>query len=90
MHLEDSVLDNAAWGTEDPRITAAVTDGSLCNECGYFQSNSFSVNECRCYPELYGSCKTPVPVQVFRTPEGKNNGLIARCVSCLTGRTIFS
>ena len=81
-HLEDSVLDQLAWGRDDPRQISG-TNTAFCNDCGYFQSNNVSSNECRCFPELYGACKAPVPVQVFRTPLGKNNGLIARCVSFL-------
>jgi len=81
-HLEDSVLDQLAWGRDDPRQTSG-TNTAFCNDCGYFQSNNVSSNECRCFPELYGACKAPIPVQVFRTPLGKNNGLIARCVSFL-------
>ncbi|KAK0129758.1 hypothetical protein ONS96_000314 [Cadophora gregata f. sp. sojae] len=77
-HIEDSVLDRLAWRADDPRrIFGANT--AFCNDCGYFQSQNVSSNECRCFPELYGACKVPVPVQVFRTPFGKNNGLIARC-----------
>ncbi len=81
-HLEDSMVDQAAWGTNDPRYVSS-TRGAFCNDCGYFQSNNVSYNECRCFPEFYGGCKAPIPVQVFRTPLGKNNGLIARCVSFL-------
>ncbi|KAG9231670.1 hypothetical protein BJ875DRAFT_110849 [Amylocarpus encephaloides] len=77
-HLDDSVLDQVEWGTDDPRCMSS-TRATLCNTCGHFQSNNFSCNECRCFPELYGACKTPIPIQVFRTPLGKNNGLIARC-----------
>ncbi|PVH86903.1 SET domain-containing protein [Cadophora sp. DSE1049] len=77
-HIEDSVLDQLAWGRDDPRRISG-TNTAFCNDCGYFQSNNVSSNECRCFPELYGACKAPVPVQVFRTPLGKNNGLIARC-----------
>ncbi|KAJ5038344.1 uncharacterized protein L3040_007210 [Drepanopeziza brunnea f. sp. 'multigermtubi'] len=77
-HIEDSVLDPAAWDSEDPRRVSSIRT-IFCNECGYFQSGNVSSNECRCFPELYGSSKAQVPVQVFRTPLGKNNGLIARC-----------
>lgn len=79
-HLEESVIDQAAWGIEDPRMvenSSTVT----CRDCGRLQSNNSSINECRCFPELYGCCKAPPPVQVFRTPLGMNNGIIARCVS---------
>jgi ATP-dependent RNA helicase DDX49/DBP8 len=81
-HLETSQLDPNSWGTDDPRCTSS-TDTSFCNNCGYLQSNDVSRNECRCFPELYGGCKTSMAVQVFRTPSGNNNGLIARCVSVL-------
>ncbi|KAG4431638.1 hypothetical protein IFR05_012880 [Cadophora sp. M221] len=77
-HIEDSVLDQTLWGRDDPRQISG-TNTVFCNDCGYFQSSNISSNECRCFPELYGACKAPVPVQVFRTPLGKNNGLIARC-----------
>ncbi|KAL2074332.1 hypothetical protein VTL71DRAFT_8110 [Oculimacula yallundae] len=77
-HIEDSVLDQELWGRDDPRSISG-TNTAFCTDCGYFQSNNVSANECRCFPELYGACKAPVPVQVFRTPLGKNNGLIARC-----------
>ncbi|KAH7360627.1 hypothetical protein BKA65DRAFT_591655 [Rhexocercosporidium sp. MPI-PUGE-AT-0058] len=77
-HLEDSVLDQALWGRDDPRQISG-TNTAFCNDCGFFQSNNISSNECRCFPELYGGCKSPVAVQVFRTPIGKNNGLVARC-----------
>jgi len=77
-HLADSVLDPAAWGSTDPRI-AAVASTAFCIDCGYLQSNNATVNECRCFPELYGCNKAPIPVQIFRTPLGMNNGVIARC-----------
>lgn len=87
-HLEDSVLDGAVWGTDDPRHICG-TRTAFCNDCGYFQSNSVSSNECQCFPELYGACKAPIPVQVFRTPLGKNNGLIARCVGLYPHPTLL-
>ncbi|TGO07477.1 hypothetical protein BTUL_0273g00030 [Botrytis tulipae] len=77
-HLEESVIDQAAWAIEDPRMVENFSIVS-CRDCGRLQSNNSAVNECRCFPELYGCCKTPPPVQVFRTPLGMNNGIIARC-----------
>ncbi|CZT08193.1 related to THI3-positive regulation factor of thiamin metabolism [Rhynchosporium agropyri] len=77
-HIETSVLDQTLWSREDPRRIAG-TKAVFCSDCGYFQSENISANECKCFPELYGACRAPVPVQVFRTPIGKNNGLIARC-----------
>lgn len=81
-HLEESVLGGDAWDADDPR-TLPNASSMFCHECGYLQSNNVSLNECRCFPELYGNCKTPVSVQVFRTPGGKNNCRIARCVKIL-------
>ncbi|KAF5872145.1 uncharacterized protein Bfra_005499 [Botrytis fragariae] len=77
-HLEESVMDQAAWGIEDPRMVENSSTVS-CRDCGCLQSNNSSINECRCFPELYGCCKASPPVQVFRTPLGMNNGVIARC-----------
>lgn len=79
-HLKESLLDWTAWGVEDPRLLSSRTV-SFCSECGHLQSNSVTANHCRCFPELYGGSTSPIPVQVYRTPMGKNNGLIARCVS---------
>lgn len=80
-HLEDSELDEA-WGNIDPRGSSR-TITVYCSNCGHLQSDNVSLNECRCFPELYGSCKAPCAVQVFRSGPGKNNGLIARCVSLI-------
>ncbi|KAM3157100.1 SET domain-containing protein [Botrytis cinerea] len=77
-HVEESITDEAAWGVEDPR-TVEVASTACCHDCGYLQSNDTSINNCRCFPEVYGCCKTVPPVQVFRTPLGMNNGIIARC-----------
>ena len=79
-HLDNSKLDQNAWGTDDPRQISS-TNSMICSSCGSFQSNSASYNKCRCFPELYGGYKGNIPIQVFRTHFGKNNGLIARCVS---------
>lgn len=78
-HIAGSVLDQTLWSLEDPRQISG-SNTSFCNDCGYFQSNNISSNECRCFPELYGACRAPVPVQVFRNPLEKNNGLTARYV----------
>lgn len=78
-HIEDSELDKRVWGNDDPRCISS-TRIAYCNDCGLVQSNILVSNECRCFPELYGSCKPPCAVQIFRTSLGKNNGLIARAV----------
>jgi hypothetical protein len=78
-HIEDSEVDAKAWGSEDPR-EVFVASNQFCLDCAHFQSNDAALNECRCFPELYGGSKGPRPVQIFRS-RGKNNGLVARCVS---------
>ncbi|KAH9832401.1 SET domain-containing protein [Teratosphaeria destructans] len=79
-HLENSTIDEDVWGQYDPRMIAAGTSGEAhkCQACGEIQSEDVKLNECRCFPDLYGGVKAgSAPVQVFRTPNGKNNGLIA-------------
>lgn len=83
-HLTESRLNTDMWKDQDPRGTRRST--IFCNECGYCQSDNPMVNECRCYPELYGGQKTLPAVQVFRTSEGKNNGLLARQVCCTSAQ----
>ena len=81
-HLEMSVVDKDNWGNFDPRVTISDTDMATykCQVCGEVQSDDPVHNACACYPNLYGSPKaTMAPVQIFRTPNGKNNGLIACC-----------
>lgn len=77
-HVEQSTLDKRAWSSGDPR-RITYSSSAICHCCGYVQSNNVAVNECRCFPELYGCNRSPCPVQVFRTGVGKNNGLVARC-----------
>ena len=80
VHLEESVIDEEIWGHFDPRTVVPDNpdDGFKCPACDEQQSDDPAYNSCNCFPNLYGSTKTGVmPVQVFRTPEGKNNGLIA-------------
>ncbi|KAK3684645.1 hypothetical protein LTR37_020077 [Vermiconidia calcicola] len=82
LHLDSSIIDEEAWGQFDPRIVAPEDDSaaSKCQPCGQRQSDSPPQNSCVCYPNLYGSMRaTMVPLQVFRTPNGKNNGLKACC-----------
>ncbi|KAK3055656.1 hypothetical protein LTR09_003577 [Extremus antarcticus] len=81
-HIDSSIVDEEAWGDYDPRTVIPSTDpaASVCECCGEHQSNDQRNNTCKCYPNLYGSSKpTPVPLQIFRTPDGKNNGLLACC-----------
>ncbi|KAF4774883.1 SET domain-containing protein [Colletotrichum scovillei] len=84
--LEHSVIDMSAWGTDDPRwvppvnVVAGVQDIHTCQLCGREQSEDPGSNSCYCFPTLFGSgSRSPCPVQVFRTFDGRNNGLMALC-----------
>ncbi|WDK14588.1 SET domain-containing protein [Colletotrichum graminicola] len=84
--LEHSVMDMSAWGTEDPRwvppmnAVACVQGKHTCHLCGQEQSEDPKINSCYCFPTLFGSGgRSPCPVQVFRTLNGCNNGLMALC-----------
>lgn len=79
-HLDDSVIDRQAWGGDDPRYVPpnSVTAGfSKCNECGQKQSDDAIQNQCYCFPALFGGARQPAMVQVFRTLDGRNNGVQA-------------
>lgn len=79
-HLDHSSLDEDAWGLFDPRAThsASVSSVYKCDTCDEVQSEDSMSNNCNCFPHLYGSSKYAAsPVQVFRTSNGKNNGLLA-------------
>ena len=70
------------WGLYDPRTVLSPAEGEayVCETCSEHQSDAPRDNHCQCFPNLYGSTKAGcAPVQVFRTPDGKNNGLIACC-----------
>ncbi|KAK8047923.1 SET domain-containing protein [Apiospora saccharicola] len=84
--IDESVIDHAAWGCDDPRWTpptgavAAAEVLPICETCGKEQSDDWNRNTCYCFPSLFGCAKTnPSPVLVFRTPDGRNNGLLALC-----------
>ena len=79
-HLNRSVVDEEAWGDYDPRITVPASDSTVykCEACNEQQSDDPTCNSCHCLPNLYGSPKANVvPLQIFRTSNGKNNGLVA-------------
>lgn len=80
-HIEHSVVDEGAWGDYDPRnLSNSNIKEHRCQSCNEVQSEVTTLNFCHCYPNLYGSNRpSPVPFQLFRTPDGKNNGLIACC-----------
>ncbi|KAK7966260.1 DEAD-domain-containing protein [Apiospora aurea] len=91
--IDESVIDHAAWGCDDPRwqppagaAAAMMRQGGesealpICETCGKEQSDDPNRNACYCFPTLFGCAKTnPSPVLVFRTPDGRNNGLLALC-----------
>jgi len=84
-HLDYSVVDQATWGHIDPRDVATASPDEqghfICENCEQLQSDT-TENKCRCFPDLFGSSRrTHCPVQVFRTENGKNNGLRACLVS---------
>ena len=79
IHLNDSVIDTDAFGSHDPR---RIASGShfCCSSCSKVQSEIAEKNECDCYLDLFGpNARSHCPVQVFRTDDGRNNGLIACC-----------
>lgn len=81
-HLDESIVDEEVWGLFDPRVVAPATStlANTCQVCDEQQSEDPRMNACSCFPNLYGSIKAGfVPVQVYRTPNGKNNGLLACC-----------
>lgn len=99
-HLDESNVDEDAWGLFDPRIerpppSIAVRDSIesqdifTCSVCSAIQSDNARVNECSCFPAIYGSARASAapPVQIYRTPTGKNNGLIA-CLQFERGSAI--
>ncbi|KAB8223395.1 hypothetical protein BDV33DRAFT_189028 [Aspergillus novoparasiticus] len=75
--IDECVLDTAAFGTEDPRRVPEI-DPDVCLVCKERQSDEIEKNHCSCFPTLFGGVRNPVPVQLFHTTSGKNNGVIAR------------
>ncbi|KAI1497607.1 hypothetical protein F5X99DRAFT_421235 [Biscogniauxia marginata] len=83
-HIEECLVDERTWGCDDPRWTpptdAVARASSLCETCEKNQSDDPKLNCCFCFPSLFGCARTnPSPVQVFRTPNGRSNGLLALC-----------
>jgi hypothetical protein len=93
-HLETSVIDQAVWGQNDPRnvpMASTNDDGHfLCERCNKVQSET-TENQCSCFPDLFGNIrKRNCPVQIFRTTNGKNNGLMSCCVRTFSPPIIMS
>jgi hypothetical protein len=84
-HVDECVVDAEAWGgRSDPRVLLPVGPGGggravfVCQECRQEQSDDPKVNNCYCFPGLFGCAqRLPCPVQIFRTANGRNNGLQA-------------
>lgn len=87
VNIEESTIDVEQWQDVDPR---RFDDGPeyFCKSCSLRQSQLKEENECECFPDLYSpNARSPCPVQIFRTENGKNNGLVA-CCSLDRGRAI--
>ncbi|KAF2107419.1 hypothetical protein BDV96DRAFT_506222 [Lophiotrema nucula] len=83
-HLDESVIDEGAWGCDDPRwippssAIARKDSKYICGACNEEQTDDPKQNLCYCFSRLFGCVRrNPAPVQVFRTPDGRNNGLLA-------------
>lgn len=81
-HLDEPIVDVNAWGGDDPRwvppldVVARLNALHTCRKCGQDQSDDAELNACHCFPSLFGGPRALCcPVQVFRTPDGRNNGL---------------
>lgn len=84
QQIDESIVDERAWAGDDPRWTPPnQSDPSalyMCDNCGKEQSDDPKRNACSCFPSLFGTAQPlPAPVMVFRTSNGRNNGLMALC-----------
>ncbi|OAX80962.1 hypothetical protein ACJ72_04700 [Emergomyces africanus] len=76
--IEESLWDRDIFGAEDPR-RVVNTDPHTCQECHQYQSDNVKINRCMCFPFLYGNPRSPPPLQIFQTTNGRNNGVVTRC-----------
>lgn len=82
-HLDESVIDVRVWGGDDPRwvpppiAMACFKAAFTCRSCSQEQSDDPKLNSCYCFPSLFGGPRAVSLVQVFRTSNGRNNGLQA-------------
>lgn len=82
-HIDECVLDTASWGADDPRwipppnTAVCIAGTNVCDLCGQLQSNEAALNACKCFPGFFGGQRLPSAVQIFRTSNGRNNGLQA-------------
>ncbi|OJD17773.1 hypothetical protein AJ78_02182 [Emergomyces pasteurianus Ep9510] len=75
--IEESLWNSDTFGAEDPRQVPNM-DPHTCRECHQYQSDNVQVNRCMCFPLLYGNPRSPPPLQIFQTTNGKNNGVVTR------------
>lgn len=79
-HLEEPTIDTQAWPTFDPRSVPpvnVVASAVECLACGQTQSEEPTKNQCNCFPSIFGGPRRPAMVQIFRTLDGRGNGLQA-------------
>ncbi|KAL4887658.1 hypothetical protein BJY04DRAFT_176372, partial [Aspergillus karnatakaensis] len=76
--IDECVLDESIFGDRDPRRVPEL-DPDICSTCHEKQSDDIQVNQCLCFASLFGCIRGPVPLQIYRTSNGKNNGVVARC-----------
>ncbi|PLB54686.1 SET domain-containing protein [Aspergillus steynii IBT 23096] len=74
--IDECAIDAAAF-TDDPRHMPSL-DPETCPVCKQRQSDEIEKNQCACFPSLFGGIRGPVPMQLFHTTSGKNNGVVAR------------
>ncbi|KAH8428475.1 SET domain-containing protein [Aspergillus melleus] len=75
--IDECVIDYTVFGTDDPRQVPGL-DPETCPVCKQRQSDEIEKNQCTCFPTLLGGIRDSIPVQLFHTTSGKNNGVVAR------------
>ncbi|KAF5254429.1 hypothetical protein FANTH_687 [Fusarium anthophilum] len=82
-HVDECVIDSPWWGADDPRWmpptsrSSSTTNGNNCVLCDQVQSDDAVLNSCKCFSSLFSGPRLPPAVQIFRTSNGRNNGLQA-------------
>ncbi|KAF5982741.1 SET domain-containing protein [Fusarium bulbicola] len=82
-HVDECVIDSMWWGADDPRWmpptsrASSTANGNNCVLCDQVQSDDAVLNSCKCFPSLFSGPKLPPAVQIFRTSNGRSNGLQA-------------
>ena len=79
--IDDCGLDARVFGTDDPRVVTKLENTDTCQVCKGRQSDVIQTNQCSCFSTLFGGVRSPAPVQILHTANGKNNGVVARYVS---------